>query len=224
LSICCCKLHSYRHRRTNTNDTAAGSRSRFAAAAICFNELVGQVAASAWVWPALGVWNVRDLVGHTSRALSTIDTYLDKEPTGDAIDGPVAYFLAARAALADADAVARRGREAGAALGEDPAAAIADLARLVTARVDATSDDALVATPVGPMTLAAYLPTRTFELTVHSLDLARALALVTPAALGPAVTACCELAGRVAGQLPQAPELLLALTGRNGLPEGLSIV
>jgi uncharacterized protein (TIGR03083 family) len=202
----------------------ASSRSCFAAAATCFNELVRQVPSSAWVLPALGVWNVRDLVGHTSRALSTIDTYLDKEPTGDAIDGPVAYFLATRAALADADAVARRGREAGAALGGDPAGAIADLVRRVTARVDATADDATVATPVGPMTLAAYLPTRTFELTVHGLDLARALAVETPAVLAPAVTACCELAGGIAGQLPRAPELLLALTGRTGLPEGLSVV
>jgi uncharacterized protein (TIGR03083 family) len=207
------------------NDAAGASpRSCFAAAASCFNELVRQVPASAWVLPALGVWNVRDLVGHTSRALSTIDAYLDGEPGGDAVESPVGYFLAIRAALADADAVARRGREAGAALGEDPAAAIADLVHRVTARVDATADDATVATPVGAMTLAAYLPTRTFELTVHSLDLARALAVESPAALGPAVTACCELAGRIAGQLPRAPELLLALTGRPGLPQGLSVV
>jgi hypothetical protein len=74
------------------------------------------------------------------------------------------------------------------------------------------------------MTLAGYLPTRTFELTIHSLDLARVLAVGTPAALRPAVTACCELAGQVAGQLPDAPELLLAITGRTGLPAGLSIV
>jgi len=32
-----------------------------------------------------------------------------------------------------------------------------------------------VATPVGGMTLRVYLPTRAFELTVHGLDLVRAL-------------------------------------------------
>jgi hypothetical protein len=49
------------------------------------------------------------------------------------------------------------------------------------------------------MTLIDYLPTRTFELTVHSLDLARALGIESLAVLGPAVSACCELAGRLAG-------------------------
>jgi hypothetical protein len=58
------------------------------------------------------------------------------------------------------------------------------------------------------MPLAGYLPTRTFELAVQSLDLTRALRLDIPDALRPAIAASCELAGRLAGQLPTAPELL----------------
>jgi Mycothiol maleylpyruvate isomerase N-terminal domain len=207
------------------NDAAdTSARACFAAAAGCFTELAGRVPTDAWCLPALGVWNVRDLVGHTSRALSTVETYLAQTPSGERLDGPVAYFLASRAGLADPDAVARRGREAGVALGGDPAAAVVELARRVTALVGATSDDATVAIPGHPMALIDYLPTRTFELTVHSLDLARVLGLDAPAALGPAVSACCELAGRLAGRLPRAAELLLAITGRTGLPEGLSVV
>ena len=39
------------------------------------------------------------------------------------------------------------------------------------------------ATPVGAMTLATYLPTRVFELTVPTLDLAHALGLEPPSGL-----------------------------------------
>jgi uncharacterized protein (TIGR03083 family) len=204
--------------------TSSSTRDCFAAATACFTELVARVPDGAWGHPALGVWNVRDLVGHTGRALSTIEAYLDTEPTGDTLAGPVAYFVATRALLADPDAVARRGREAGAALGEDPVRAIADLARRVTGLVDGTADGALVASPVGAITLVDYLPTRTFELTVHGLDLARALGVDPPPSLQPSVTASLELAGRLAGTLGQAPELLLLITGRTGLREGISIV
>jgi uncharacterized protein (TIGR03083 family) len=204
--------------------TSASTRDCFAAATACFVELVARVPDSGWDDPALGVWNVRDLVGHTGRALSTIAAYLEKEPTGDTLDGPVGYFLATRALLSDPDAVARRGREAGAALGEDPVRAIADLARRVTGLADGTADGALVASPVGTITLVDYLPTRTFELTVHGLDLARALGVDPPPSLQPAVSASLELAGHLAGTLGQAPELLLLITGRTGLREGISIV
>jgi uncharacterized protein (TIGR03083 family) len=204
--------------------TSSSTRDCFAAAAACFTELVARVPGNGWDHPALGVWNVRDLVGHTGRALSTIEAYLDKEPAGDTLDGPVAYFVATRALLADPDAVARRGRVAGAALGEDPVAAITDLARRVTALVDVTSDGALVASPVGAITLVDYLPTRTFELTVHGLDLARAIGVDPPPSLQPAVSASLDLAGHLAGTLSQAPELLLLITGRTGLREGISVV
>jgi Mycothiol maleylpyruvate isomerase N-terminal domain len=121
-------------------------------------------------------------------------------------------------------AIAERGRSSGAALGDDPAAAVKKLSRRVTALVNASPEDAPLATPMGMMTLAGYLPTRTFELTVHSLDLARALHRTAPASLKPAITASCELAGSLAGQLPAAPELLLLLSGRGGLPQGVSVV
>jgi len=52
----------------------------------------------------------RDPVGHASRAL---ETYLGKPAGGERVDGPVGYCLAAKAALADTDAVGRRGRDAG---------------------------------------------------------------------------------------------------------------
>lgn len=199
-------------------------RSCFQSAATALVELVDQIPLDAWDRCALGVWSVRDLVGHTSRALSTVESYLAKTADGDRLDGPVNYFLAIGESLADPDAVAQRGRDAGAALGQDPAAAIHDLVNRVSTLVNETPDDAPVATPVGTMTLANYLPTRTFELAAHGLDLTRALGLRTPSAMSPAISASLELAGTLGGQQSSAPELLLLLTGRDGLSEHLSVL
>ncbi|MGH9081787.1 MAG: maleylpyruvate isomerase N-terminal domain-containing protein [Acidimicrobiales bacterium] len=206
-------------------------RASFADAAVGLVELTSQVPAGAWGLPALGEWDIRALVGHASRALSTVESYLGRPGEHPTLDGPVAYFCAALPEEADPErrrqldrAIADRGRQSGAELGENPAAAVAEMANRVCALVDTADDDAPVATAVGAMTLAGYLPTRTFELAVHSLDLARALALPVPATMGPAIAASCELAGRLAAQRPDAADLLLLLTGRSHLRDGLSVV
>jgi hypothetical protein len=210
---------------------ASDPRSCLAAAAAAFVELVERVPSEAWARPALGTWDVRGLVGHTSRALSTIETYLTQPGDGAHLDGPVAYFQAALRPQGDpkerrklAAAVRDRGRAAGEALGADPARKVRELATRIVAIVDRTPDDAPVATPFGQLGLADYLPTRTFELTVHSLDLARAVPLAVPTSLQPAISASCELAGHLAGALPTAADLLLLITGRRGLPRNLSLV
>lgn len=201
----------------------AAVRARYTGAAQAFLELAGQIPGQAWSLPALGVWDVRALTGHTSRALTTVETYLATPATGELVAGPVDYFLTVRGA-ASPDAIALRGKETGEALGEDPAAAVRELVQRVTALVRLTPDDAPVATPAGAMALIDYLPTRTFELAVHTLDLARAVGLPPPASLAPAVAASLELAGAIGSRLPSAGELLLLLTGRSGLPGNLSVV
>lgn len=148
-------------------------------------------------------------------------------------DGPeladaVAYFQAAQPSGDDRErrrldaVIEERGREAGAALGDDPGADLRDLTTRVLALVERSADDEPVATPFGQMTLTTYLPTRTFELAVHGLDLARAVRRDVPTGLLPGIRASCDLAGRLAGSSPAAPDLLLLLVGRAGLPEGLS--
>ena len=54
-------------------------REAFGEAARAFAELVRSLPADSWDRPGLGKWSVRDLVGHTSRALITVETYL-KQP------------------------------------------------------------------------------------------------------------------------------------------------
>lgn len=110
-----------------------------------------------------------------------------------------------------------------AALGADIAGAVAAIAARVLTRVDATPPDALVGTPVGGMRLADYLPTRTFELTVHTGDLAVALGLPVEVPTA-AAAASLDVLGWLAARTGQAGTLLLAATGRRSLPIGFSVL
>ena len=83
-----------------------------------------------WNRPGLGDWDVRALVGHTSRSLLTVETYLARPAAAVEVASAADYFRATRAAAAD-PAVAARGRDAGTALGTDPAAAVAEIAARV---------------------------------------------------------------------------------------------
>ena len=176
-----------------------------------------------WEAPALGVWSRRDLVGHTSRSLLTVASYLRDGPVQVEAASPVDYFVRSRAALADADAVAARGRAAGQALGNDPAAAVALIAERVLPVVAAAGVDAYVETPVATMWLDDYLPTRTFELVVHGCDLATACGLDADVPMRAAAQAGAVLVALAAHDGTVA-DLLLAATGRRRLPEGFTVL
>src|SRR3954452_12104049 len=149
------------------------SRRAFADAADWFvrtTTLVGD----RWDRPGLGEWDIRDLVGHTSRSFLTVETYLARPAPTVEVASAGDYFRATSAAAAG-PGVAARGREAGAALGADPAAAVAEIAGRVLPLVEARNGTELLTTFAGGMRLVDYLPTRTFELVVHTADLATAV-------------------------------------------------
>ena len=175
-----------------------------------------------WAEPGLGGWDVRALVGHTSRSLLTVEAYLARPTETAEVPSAADYFRATRAMAAD-PAVAQRGRDAGTALGEDPAAAVVEIAARVVPLVDAQDGGTLLTTIAGGMRLADYLPTRTFELAVHTSDLARALdaPLDVPAT---AATQALRLVTELAVSDGRAGPLLLAATGRSGLPPGWSVL
>ena len=196
------------------------SRRAFADAAMWFVRMVDLVG-DRWSEPGLGEWDIRALVGHTSRSLLTVEAYLAQPAAAIEIRSAADYFHATSAA-AD-PAVAARGREAGAALGPDPGAAVAEIAARVLPLVHSQHGTELVTTIAGGMALTDYLPTRTFELTVHTSDLA--VALDAPAGV-PATAAAQAL--RIVTDLAVADDrtaqLLLAATGRRGLPKGFSVL
>jgi uncharacterized protein (TIGR03083 family) len=175
-----------------------------------------------WNRPGLGEWDVRALAGHTSRSLLTVEIYLARPAAAVEVASAADYFRATRAAAAD-PAVAARGRDAGTALGNDPAAAVAEIAARVLPLVETKDGTELVTTIAGGMRLGDYLPTRTFELAVHTADLAAALGVppdvpATAAAQALHVVADLAVADALAGPL------LLAATGRPGLPAGFSVL
>lgn len=198
-----------------------GSRRAFSDAAEWFVRTAALVG-DRWDRPGLGEWDMRALVGHTSRSLLTVETYLARPAAAAEMASAADYFRATRAAAAG-PAVAARGRDAGAALGADPAAAVAEIAARVLALVDTQDGSELVTTIAGGMRLGDYLPTRTFELVVHTADLATALGVppdvpATSAAQALHIITDLAVADGLAGPL------LLAATGRPGLPAGFSVL
>ncbi|ETX02617.1 MAG: hypothetical protein ETSY1_02910 [Candidatus Entotheonella factor] len=198
-------------------------REAYQHAAQLFVATVRQVEAEQWDRIALGEWTVRDLVGHANRALLTVETYLGQPAAVVEVERPADYFIRASAALADPTAVAARGREAGQALGAEPAEAVREAADRVLAKVGKAADDACLTTPVGGMRLIDYLPTRVFELTVHTLDIAAAISVPVTLPQEAAALTLNLVTDLVASQPEQVAPLLLAVTGRQALPPGFSV-
>ena len=106
-------------------------RETFEEAARTFVNLVQRIPQGRWDGPGLGEWNLRALVGHTSRSLVTVETYLGQPVETEEVPGPAAYYVGI--AGIDHAGVVGRGVAAGQALGENPAQFVADLAERVLA-------------------------------------------------------------------------------------------
>jgi uncharacterized protein (TIGR03083 family) len=199
--------------------------STFACAARAFADLVAKIPDDGWDGPGLGEWDLRSLVGHTSRALITVATYSKVPADHEDLPDAQSYYAQLQAAMPAADpaAILERGRHAGLALGDRPSEAIDALATEVIGCVD-TAEDGLIQVIGGlGIRLYAYLPTRTFELAVHSLDIAAATNV--PFALPDEVLAeALTLAALIAAETGTGTTLLSALTGRSALPEHFSVV
>jgi Mycothiol maleylpyruvate isomerase N-terminal domain len=197
------------------------SRAAFAAAADWFVRTTAAVG-DRWDQTGLGEWDLRALVGHTSRALLTVEDYLERPAAAIEIGDPVEYIRSASTAVAS-NAVAQRGRDAGNALGDDPAGAVARIAARVLPLLDGRDGTEVVTTIVGGMRLRDYLPTRTFELTVHTADIAVAVdePLDVPE---PAATQALSIVTELAVTSGLAGQLLLTATGRHGHTTGWSVL
>jgi len=201
----------------------ADLRAAFADAGAYLVEVAERIPEDAWEGPGLGEWTVRELVGHASRALSTVPAYLATPVQRVELPTAVEYFRRALT-VPDADAlIAERGRQAAAALGDDPVAGLRSLlAQAIVAVADAPGG-ALVGTPFGGMRLSDYLHTRILELTVHGLDVAAATG-VEAAPPSNAAAVALHLVAELAVEPSLAGPLLLAATGRGPLPPGFSVL
>ena len=184
---------------------------------------VESVPEAAWDAPGLGEWTVRELAVHASRAATSVAQYLEEGRglTGDDASGDsVAYYTTVLAGDDVHRTVAERSRSQAAELDED----VGDYVRRVVAEavgaVRRAAGTDVVVTPAGPMTLAAYLPSRVVELVVHGIDLCDAVGLQArppDSAMAVTVRTLTEVALRRPGAADPAA-LFRALTGRAPLP------
>ena len=73
------------------------------------------------------------------------------------------------------------------------------------------------------MRLIDYLPTRTFELIIHTMDLTKALGMESnPPKRG--MESTLQIVGQLALHRGHAPDLILASTGRHGLANGFTVL
>jgi hypothetical protein len=73
------------------SEVSHDSRVTFAEAAQAFAVLVRAVPADAWDGPGLGEWDLRSLVGHTSRSLITVETYLSQSANREDVVSAAGY-------------------------------------------------------------------------------------------------------------------------------------
>jgi len=201
----------------------------YKSAVAVFTDLIHRVPGDRWDRPGLGEWSVRDLVGHAvSSALRQVPVVLGTPGTTVEVASPEGYWAYARSVPAEVVEAARvvaseDARKTGAELGGEPAVAVTEFARRATEALSAVGDADVVAAPVGGMRVREWIPTRTFELVVHGLDVAAAAGV--PAEFAAEVVAVTTMqAARVAATGPDSTLLLRALTGRETLPPGFSVV
>ena len=145
-----------------------------------WRSLVGGVDDHQWDLPAVGEWNVRELVAHGARAFKTVAEYVEgevKDPTR--IDTAAQYFRIVLAEQTPHIHIANRARAEAATESDWVNATDRQwaAAELVVSNVAPDTDLHLF---VGEMPLGQYLATRVVELVVHGTDLAEAIGIPSP--------------------------------------------
>ena len=197
---------------------------KFSSAADAFVNVVRGIKPDTWETHGLGVWSVRSLVGHTARALITVCDYLELDPASQ-VDMETAgdYYGQIYLVYTNPEAIAQRGVQAGIALGDNPIEAIETLKKRALDLISAQDATRLVSLGGMGIPLNEYLKTRVFELVVHSIDIARATGQEAHFA-SDLIEESAALAAGIAARKGDGEQVLMALTGREQLPEGFSVV
>lgn len=190
----------------------------FKMAALEFSTLVDRVPPDRLDGPGLGEWSLRELIGHTSRAISTVTEYLAvPEPAASTLHSASEYLELVLRRQGDDEAIALRGKAAAQQLGDDLPNALARFIAEAIAAVDAADPERRIAVGRGgagvAMPLAEYLRTRVFELTVHGVDIADAAGFEWTPPTAHLIDAL-HLAAVNASARHQGVEALRMLTGR----------
>lgn len=205
-------------------------RQIFFEAAAFFIAVVERIRDDQWNGHGLGVWSVRELVAHTALAFTNLEREVTtlaqpSVPNGGALSTAVDFYQRGMAMPGVNERVAQRGREAVESLGDDPSASIRALEAGVRDLLGRTPDTVVIAPPIAALPLSEYLLTKTFELTVHTLDIAAALDLDVEPPAAP-LAACLGMVLSLAARrdTSESVSLLRALTGRAPLPASFTVL
>ena len=153
---------------------------------------LADVPADAWTRPALGSWNLAELVAHLTRQVTRLAAYVD-EPVDEAapVLDRVGYYRYDHAAAAPG--VARRAVELAREVDAETLPALFAEGWREDAQVAAELPaDRLITSVFGPIRVDEYLATRLVEVVIHHADVRAALDVA------PAPT---PLAGRLTAEL-----------------------
>ncbi|MBM3939391.1 MAG: hypothetical protein FJ318_00580 [SAR202 cluster bacterium] len=191
-------------------------RTAFKDASRCFVDTVARIPAGRWQAAGLGEWTVRETVGHTCRAYTTLLDGLGAGATAATITSPSHYYRVAQTGPDADQAGADRGRQAAAHMDDEPLGYVRELAARAETLVDATPDTAIATVRFGTMRFADFLVTRASGLLAHALDIARAAGvdLDPPAS---ATRATFDILRELAIDDGVFPSIVFALTGRGSL-------
>lgn len=197
----------------------------FKMAALELCTLVDRVPPERLDGPGLGEWSLRELIGHASRAISTVTDYLaTPEPAARTVATASEYLEVVLRRQGDDEAIALRGKAAAQQLGDDLPTSVAQLAAAAIAALEAVDPERRIAVGAAPaagsgadagvsMPLREYLRTRVFELTVHGIDIADAAGLEWTPPTAHLIDAL-HLAAVNASARHRGVEALRILTGR----------
>ena len=188
-----------------------------------FFDVVGRIEPGQWGEPALGVWSVKELVGHTARSVFLVDEFGAQRADAADVTSAAHHYHVSLAPEGVDDAIAERGREAGEALGGDPLARLAEGRARAERRVAETDAETIIAYTNGGIALGHYLETRVLELTVHTLDLAAALGVEAEPPREP-LRCALHLLAELAVDSGHGGRFALAATGRGLLPDRFSVL
>jgi uncharacterized protein (TIGR03083 family) len=202
-------------------DALDDPRPVFATAARSLASVVHRIRPEQWDLHGLGEWDVRSLVGHALRGVTTAPMYLATPAEEISVHSVADYFRFAQSAPELHKGVAERGRAAGIELGDDPPAVVDAAVEESVAVVSDTPLDATLTLPWGTMRLREYLATRVIEVTVHTDDICRAIGIdhvASPDEASLVLEALVSAAGTRDGM-----SMIRAVLGRDSLPDGFNL-
>ncbi len=180
-----------------------------------FKEEVSLITPIDWEKPGLGNWDVKSLVGHAFRALTTLENYLEgTAPSSKTLKNAASYFIIAN--LSDPkvnEGIEKRGIESAQMLGDDPISKIEESISKVDSLLLSVDSHTLLNTPFGAMDILDYLDTRSFELVVHSLDISKVISRSIKFKTE-LLNFVWKLLGEIAIEKGICEDLLLNITGR----------